>query len=136
MKELFDLSIHKLDYGFTRIRLHLRWPVGLFELCQQLRLLCRYKHFQDQNPKLYSGSLAPRTVSTSCYVHVHVRDKDEYNVYKKSFFVFTKQSRNKNLFAFTRDGVKRVNNRSKLAVQFTRLTFYATLFAIRLQKGF
>src|SRR6218665_371676 len=36
--ELFDLSIRKLDYGFTRIRLHLGWSV--FELCQDVCLSC------------------------------------------------------------------------------------------------
>ena len=66
-KEFFDLSINKLDYGVTRIRLNLGWSV--FQQSQQVLLLCKdYKHFQDQNPMLYSASRAPRTVSTSCYV--------------------------------------------------------------------
>ena len=71
-EELFDLSIHKLDYGFTRIRLHLGWSV--FEFCQQLRLLCRNKHCQVQNPIMHAESSAQRAISTSCYI----RDRDEY----------------------------------------------------------
>src|SRR6218665_3614133 len=69
--ELFDLSIRKLDYGFTRIRFHLGWSV--FELYQQLRVLCGDKHVDDTNP-IYSRSWTPRTISTSCYLS----DSDNY----------------------------------------------------------
>src|SRR6218665_1666492 len=71
---LFDLSIQKLDYGFTRIRLHLGWSAS--EIYQQLWLLCESKQGQNRNSALCSGSRVglPNTVCTSCYV----RDEDDY----------------------------------------------------------
>src|SRR6218665_1404371 len=71
-EELFDLSIHKLDYGFTRIRFHLGW--SFFEFFRQLLVLRRDEHFHDQNLILYHGPWAPRTISTACYV----RDRANY----------------------------------------------------------
>src|SRR6218665_1536476 len=71
-EELFDLSIHKLDYGLTRIRFHLGW--SFFEFFRQLLVLRRDEHFHDKNLILYSGLWAPRTISTACYV----RDRANY----------------------------------------------------------
>ena len=75
-EKLFDISIHKLDYGVhvSRIRLNLGWSV--FEFCKQFWLLCRdtRKRFKNQTPALFCGSLVPMTVSTSCYL----RDRDSF----------------------------------------------------------
>src|SRR6218665_3468930 len=71
-EEMFDLSIHKLDYGLTRIRFHLGW--SLFELFRQLLVFRTDEHFLDKKLMLCSGLWAPRTISTVCYV----RDRANY----------------------------------------------------------
>src|SRR6218665_3665493 len=71
-KGFFDLSIDKFDYGLTRVRINLVWSV--YEVCQAFWLSCRDTHFQDKSLMPHSGSRAPRTISTSCYV----RDRDLY----------------------------------------------------------
>ena len=72
--ELFDLSILKLDYGFTRIPFHLGWSI--FELFQKVCLSCREKRIQYTciNLTPYSCSDSPGTISTCCYI----RDRDDY----------------------------------------------------------
>src|SRR6218665_687158 len=65
-EELFDLSIRKLEYGFTSIRLNLGWSVS--ETYQQLWIICGGKHEQNQNLMLYSGSCGPETASRSGYL--------------------------------------------------------------------
>src|SRR6218665_2651222 len=71
-KELFGLSIHKLDYGLTRIRFNIGW--SLFELLRQLLVFRTDEHFLDKNLMLCSGMWAPRTISTVCYI----RDRANY----------------------------------------------------------
>src|SRR6218665_191176 len=72
--ELFDLSIHKLDYGFTRIPFHLGWSIS--ELWQEMYLSCIQKHVQDRPIRLmgYSWSGTTSATSSSCYL----RDRDNY----------------------------------------------------------
>jgi len=73
-ENLFDKSIQKFGYGFTRFRIHLGW--SLSEFYQQLWRLCGGEKFQNRNQMLYSGSCRPMPVTafTSCYV----RDEDDY----------------------------------------------------------
>ena len=65
-EELLDRSIHKVEYGLTRIQFQFGW--SLYEFCRQFVRVCRDKHFLYHNSMLYSGSMAPRTLFTSCYV--------------------------------------------------------------------
>src|SRR6218665_2775759 len=51
---LFDLSIQKLDYGFTRFPLCPGWSIS--EFYQRLWLFRGGEHVQNQNHLLYSGS--------------------------------------------------------------------------------
>src|SRR6218665_2986195 len=67
-EELLDRSIHKFEYGLTRIQFQFGW--SLYEFCRQFVRVCRDKHFLYHNSMLYSGSMAPRTLFTSCYVSV------------------------------------------------------------------
>src|SRR6218665_3427335 len=71
-EDLFNLSIQKLDYGFTGFRCHLGWSIS--EIYQQLWLSCGGEQFQNESLMLYSGSCAPNTTSASC----DVRDEDFY----------------------------------------------------------
>src|SRR6218665_1106438 len=64
-EDLFNLSIQKLDYGFTRFRFHLGWSIT--EFFQQHWRLCGGEHFS----RLRTCRPMPMT---SCYV----RDEEYY----------------------------------------------------------
>src|SRR6218665_539931 len=71
-EDLFELSIRKIDYGFTRVRLHPGWSIC--EIYQQFWLTCGGKHEQIQDLMLYSAAREPATAATSS----DVKDRDSY----------------------------------------------------------
>src|SRR6218665_1662481 len=70
-EELFELSIRKFDYGFTRVRLHPGWSIC--EIYQQFWLTCGGKNEQNQDLMLYSAAREPETATS-----FDVRDIDSY----------------------------------------------------------